>query len=94
MSFTLEYKPDPSDVFLQGLPLFHIAANVSFTYAYNGATNVVVRDFNPTDVIQTLEDKELVRQKDPWVDVVIGTHNLRSKIIAKAYMKRNGIHMI
>ncbi len=59
VSFTLEYKPDPDDVFLQGLPLFHIAANVSFTYAYNGATNVVVRDFNPADVIQTLEDRKI-----------------------------------
>lgn len=59
VSFTLEYKPDPSNVFLQGLPLFHIAATVSFTYAYNGATNIVVRDFNPADVIQTLEDKQV-----------------------------------
>ncbi len=59
VSFTLEYKPDPSNVYLQGLPLFHIAANVSFTYAYNGATNIVVRDFNPADVIRLLEDKQV-----------------------------------
>lgn len=59
VSFTLEYKPDPKDVFLQGLPLFHIAANVSFMYAYNGATNIVVRDFTPDGVIQLLEDKQV-----------------------------------
>ena len=59
VSFTLEYKPDSNNVYLQGLPLFHIAANVSFTYAYNGATNIVVRDFNPADVIQTLEKKRV-----------------------------------
>ncbi|MEE2683212.1 MAG: long-chain-fatty-acid--CoA ligase [Actinomycetota bacterium] len=59
VSFTLEYKPDPGDVFLQGLPLFHIAANVSFMYAYNAATNIVVRDFTPDGVIQLLEEQKV-----------------------------------
>ncbi|MFL2696837.1 MAG: AMP-binding protein [Acidimicrobiales bacterium] len=59
VSFTLEYKPDPKDIYLQGLPLFHIAANVSFTYAYNGVPNIVVREFNPADVIHVLEEKKV-----------------------------------
>jgi len=59
VSFTLEYKPDPNNIYLQGLPLFHIAANVSFTYAYNGVPNIVIRDFNPADVINVLEEKKV-----------------------------------
>jgi acyl-CoA synthetase (AMP-forming)/AMP-acid ligase II len=59
VSFLVEYEPSPNSIFLQGLPLFHIAATVSFTYAYIGATNLVVREFDPTRVIELLEERKV-----------------------------------
>lgn len=50
-----EYQVNPGDVFLQCLPLFHIASNVSYTYTHLGATNVFLKDFHPLAVLDLIE---------------------------------------
>ncbi len=50
-----EYQATPGNVFLQCLPLFHIASNVSYTYTYVGATNVFLKDFHPLAVLDLIE---------------------------------------
>ncbi len=37
----------PGDVFVQGLPMFHIAAHTAYGFTYRGATIVLDRDFDP-----------------------------------------------
>jgi fatty-acyl-CoA synthase len=54
-NFVFEYETRPGDVFLQCLPLFHIASSVTFTYAYAGATNVFLKDFHPLGVLESIE---------------------------------------
>lgn len=49
-----EYRVDSADVFLQALPLFHIASNVTVSYASIGATNVLVRQFDPAVVLDLI----------------------------------------
>ena len=44
----------PGDVFVQTLPMFHIASNLSYGFAYCGATNVLVRAFDPVAVVETI----------------------------------------
>lgn len=50
-----EYQVRPSDVFLQCLPLFHIASQVSWSYAYGGSTNIFLKDFHPLAVLELVE---------------------------------------
>jgi acyl-CoA synthetase (AMP-forming)/AMP-acid ligase II len=49
-----EYWVKPEDIFLQCLPLFHIASNVTSSYAYVGATNVLLKDFDPAVVLELI----------------------------------------
>jgi acyl-CoA synthetase (AMP-forming)/AMP-acid ligase II len=42
------------DVFVQTLPMFHIAANISAAYAVIGGTNVMVTAFDPAEVVALL----------------------------------------
>jgi len=37
----------PGDVFIQGLPMFHIAAHTAYGFTYRGATIVMTRQFDP-----------------------------------------------
>ncbi len=54
-----EYGARPDDRFLQCLPLFHIAANVTSTYAYVGATNVLLPEFSPSSVVETIASQRI-----------------------------------
>jgi acyl-CoA synthetase (AMP-forming)/AMP-acid ligase II len=54
-----EYQISPGDIFLQCLPLFHIASNVSYSYTYAGATNVFLKDFHPLAVLDLVERHEV-----------------------------------
>ena len=53
--FAIEMGLRPGDVFVQPLPMFHIAAHVSYSFAYIGATNVMVAGFDPPAVLALLE---------------------------------------
>lgn len=44
----------PGDVFVQTLPMFHIASNLSYGFTYCGATNVLVRAFDAEAVMATV----------------------------------------
>ncbi|MBT4162850.1 MAG: long-chain-fatty-acid--CoA ligase [Gammaproteobacteria bacterium] len=50
-----EYRVRPTDVFLQCLPLFHIASNVTWSYACGGATNIFLKEFHPLAVLDLIE---------------------------------------
>jgi len=49
-----EYQISADDRFLQCLPLFHIAANVTSSYAFAGATNVLLADFSAAAVLDII----------------------------------------
>jgi acyl-CoA synthetase (AMP-forming)/AMP-acid ligase II len=50
-----EYGVSAEDRFLQCLPLFHISSNVSSTYAYAGATQVLLAEFDPEVVLDSVQ---------------------------------------
>ncbi|MCZ7526509.1 MAG: long-chain fatty acid--CoA ligase [Acidimicrobiia bacterium] len=52
--FGLEVGMTPGDVFVQPLPMFHMAANMSQAFAYTGGTNVMVKAFDPALVVGEL----------------------------------------
>ncbi len=54
--FGLEIEIDPSDVFLQVLPMFHMAAHVTYAFTYRGATSVMMRTFDPAGTVDLLGD--------------------------------------
>ncbi|MCC5884939.1 MAG: long-chain-fatty-acid--CoA ligase [Gammaproteobacteria bacterium] len=54
-SSALEVRPHSSAVFLQCLPLFHIASNLGYAFTYCGATNVFVTQFDLKRVIEHIE---------------------------------------
>lgn len=54
--FGLEIAMRPEDVFVQPLPMFHMAVHVSYAFTYRGATNVLVRAFEPATTIGLLEE--------------------------------------
>ncbi len=54
-----EYAVRAEDRFLQCLPLFHIAANVTSTYAYVGATNVLLPEFSSTAVLDLIASRKI-----------------------------------
>jgi acyl-CoA synthetase (AMP-forming)/AMP-acid ligase II len=54
-----EYQISPEDRFLQCLPLFHIAANVTSSYAFAGATNLLLADFSPRAVLELIETERV-----------------------------------
>jgi len=49
-----EYNVSSDDRFLQCLPLFHIASNVTSTYAYAGASQVLLPNFDPALLLETI----------------------------------------
>lgn len=51
----LEVRPRPGAVFLQCLPLFHIASNLGYAFTYCGATNVFLARFDLQQVIEHIE---------------------------------------
>lgn len=51
----LEVRPRPGAVFLQCLPLFHIASNLGYAFTYCGASNLFVRQFDPQRVFAHIE---------------------------------------
>jgi acyl-CoA synthetase (AMP-forming)/AMP-acid ligase II len=53
---SLEDRMLPGDVFVQALPMFHIASNQSWAFAYNGATNIMVKVFDPAGLVRCLEE--------------------------------------
>jgi acyl-CoA synthetase (AMP-forming)/AMP-acid ligase II len=54
-----EYDVRPDDRFLQCLPLFHIASNVSSTYAYAGATQVLLPAFDPAMMLDLISQHQI-----------------------------------
>ena len=50
----LELRVKPGDVFVQTLPMFHIAANLAYSFTYVGATLALVREFAPPTVLEVL----------------------------------------
>lgn len=52
---SLEIRPRPESVFLQCLPLFHIASNLGYAFTYSGATNIFVKQFSPDRVFEQIE---------------------------------------
>ena len=54
-----EYQAMPSDRFLQCLPLFHIASNVSSTYTYVGATNFYLKSFDPALALERIGSEQI-----------------------------------
>ena len=54
-----EYAVRSEDRFLQCLPLFHIAANVTSSYAYAGATNVLLPEFSPSAVLDLIASQRI-----------------------------------
>ncbi len=53
-SFGIDIGQPPGAVFLQCLPLFHIASNLGYSFTYGGGTNVFVRQFSPETVFAHL----------------------------------------
>ena len=49
------YGIKSSDRFLQCLPMFHIASNVSLSYLIVGATNIFLSEFDPARVVSCIE---------------------------------------
>ncbi len=54
-----EYQVRSSDRFLQCLPLFHIASNVSSSYTYAGATNVYLKTFDPAVALECIGSERI-----------------------------------
>lgn len=54
-SSALEVRPRAGAVFLQCLPLFHIASNLGYAFTYCGATNVFLPQFDLQRVIEHIE---------------------------------------
>lgn len=53
-SFGIDIGQPPGAVFLQCLPLFHIASNLGYSFTYGGGTNVFVQQFSPEAVFEHL----------------------------------------
>jgi len=51
----VELDARPDDVFLQALPMFHIAAFLAYAYAFRGATNVMLPAFTPAGCLDVLQ---------------------------------------
>lgn len=54
-SSALEVRPRAGAVFLQCLPLFHIASNLGYAFTYCGATNVFLTQFDLQRLIEHIE---------------------------------------
>jgi acyl-CoA synthetase (AMP-forming)/AMP-acid ligase II len=54
-----EYQVSSSDRFLQCLPLFHIASNVSSSYTFAGATNVYLKKFDPALALERIGSAQI-----------------------------------
>lgn len=52
--FGLEIGIRPDDVFVQALPMFHMAAHVAHAFTYRGATTVLQRAFTPGECVELL----------------------------------------
>lgn len=55
-SFLFELGIRSDDRFLQCLQFFHIANTTSLSYTYVGATNVIVKDFDPLEVLKLIPE--------------------------------------
>ncbi|MFG1667700.1 class I adenylate-forming enzyme family protein [Streptomyces sp. Y7] len=55
-SFVAEYSLRPGDVLVQALPMFHIASNVTYSFAYMGGTNIMVPSYSPELVLRLIEE--------------------------------------
>lgn len=51
----LETEARADDVWVQSLPMFHIAAFLAYAWAFRGATLVMLPAFTPRDCLETLE---------------------------------------
>jgi acyl-CoA synthetase (AMP-forming)/AMP-acid ligase II len=54
-SFHAETQPRESGVFLQCLPMFHMASHLSYSFMVMGNTNVMLREFSPQAVLAHIE---------------------------------------
>ena len=54
-----DYKVGTDDVFLQCLPMFHIASNVSYGYLFGGATNVFMKEFSPEAMLRLVAEHQV-----------------------------------
>lgn len=54
-SFSIDVGQQPGAVFLQCLPVFHIASNLGYSFTYCGATNVFISQFDPVRVFEHIE---------------------------------------
>ncbi len=57
----IELAITPDDVFVQTLPMFHIASNLSYGFTFCGAANVMVKAFDPEVVVDTIEREGATR---------------------------------
>lgn len=56
-SFVAEVAAPPGSVFLQCLPLFHIASNLGYSFTSTGSTNVFMRQFDANQFFEMLENE-------------------------------------
>lgn len=54
-SFAIELMLGPGRVFVQALPMFHMAAHPAYAFTYTGATTVMAPVFTPDGVLELLE---------------------------------------
>ncbi|WP_083908497.1 class I adenylate-forming enzyme family protein [Ilumatobacter coccineus] len=56
-SFVAEVAAPPGSVFLQCLPLFHIASNLGYSFTSTGSTNLFMRQFDANQFFELLENE-------------------------------------
>lgn len=58
---TSNIEIDDDDVFLQTLPLFHLASLVSFAFTVAAVPMVIVREFDPAGVLRLIADERVTK---------------------------------
>lgn len=54
-TFAIEYRVRTEHVYVGGLPMFHMAAHPAWGFTYVGATNVMIRAFEPREVLEGIQ---------------------------------------
>lgn len=54
-----ELEVTPDDVFLQSLPMFHIAAFLAYAFVFRGASAVMLPQFDPARCLAALQDERV-----------------------------------
>jgi acyl-CoA synthetase (AMP-forming)/AMP-acid ligase II len=53
-ALALDIQARPGSVFLQTLPMFHIAANTAYSFTFSGSTIVLLKEFSVEGVVEAL----------------------------------------